>query len=485
MTVKNNRILKFLAFILWAFALLGCQPSPRDVRQVGRDALENARIQLDSGNKAEALQFFKDAEHYGLLTHDTLTVAHAKYHIARCLGYYGDKEEVVSLLKAAAEGFGDDYVNRADALRELGDFYQFHRAYDTAEMYLNQALAYAEKSGSVETKSNVFSAFYAMYFNAGKREKSADYLRQFMQVRLPNMMDDNLWMFYYHGMSNIFYELGDLDSTAYYYGKLEELVNKVESKDDTWIYYGNLASFAEERGDFEMAYKYINQFETGNVRTEIERRENNLALISHHYDSSMMQNELNQKIIHKQRIIIFISGLAALVLAAFLVSQVRLARKRKQEAEINAELFHFKQQNMAMVQKDAEHEQIQQDYAERLSEALDKEQQTMMLLDIYLNNSKKANLLNDLERSVFGEKDHWKAMLAVVEEKYPGLWETLGQKYPDLDEDEKKSFILSHFKVSRQEEADYLGTTVNMVDKMRGRVRKKMDSGIKSTDFSK
>ena len=51
---------------------------------------------------------------------------------------------------------------------------------------------------------------------------------------------------------------------------------------------------------------------------------------------------------------------------------------------------------------------------------------------------------------------------------------TLGQKYPDLDEDEKKSFILSHFKVSRQEEADYLGTTVNMVDKLRGRVRKKM-----------
>ena len=198
-----------------------------------------------------------------------------------------------------------------------------------------------------------------------------------------------------------------------------------------------------------------------------------------------MLNELNQKIIHKQRVIILISGIAALVLLAFLISQIRLARKRKQEAEINAELFHFKQQSQALAQKDAEHEQIQQDYAERLSEALDKEQQTMMLLDIYLNNSKKANLLNDLERSVFGEKDHWKAMLTVVEEKYPGLWETLGQKYPDLDEDEKKSFILSHFKVSRQEEADYLGTTVNMVDKMRGRVRKKMDSGIKSTDFSK
>ena len=78
------------------------------MRLAARDALENASIQLDSGNKAVALQLFKDAEHYGLLAHDTLTVAHAKYHIARCLGYYADKEEVVSLLKAAAKGFGED-----------------------------------------------------------------------------------------------------------------------------------------------------------------------------------------------------------------------------------------------------------------------------------------------------------------------------------------------------------------------------------------
>ena len=97
----------------------------------------------------------------------------------------------------------------------------------------------------------------------------------------------------------------------------------------------------------------------------------------------------------------------------------------------------------------------------------------MLLLDNYLN-SKRTNLLSDLERSVFGDKDHWQAVLAVIEEKYPGLWETLNQKHPDLDEDEKKSYILSHFKLSRQEEADYLGTTVNMVDKIRGRVRKKM-----------
>lgn len=467
--IRNAIKIVFLGLGLLLFA---CHPNPANMRQAGRDALENGRIQLDSGNKAEAMRFFKEAEHYGMLADDTLTVAHARLNIADCLGFYGEEEEVVLLLKATEEGFGDDYANRAKALMVLGNYYQFHEKYDTAEMYLEQALDYAELGNSLKSKCDALSILHVLYFNNGNYEKSADYLQQFFQASMP-YADNDLLMHYYYDMGNIFYKWGCLDSAVYYYSQLEELVNKVEPNEKTWGYYDMLASFAEGRGDFETACEYYYLYDKGAAKEDIERQENNLALISNKYDSVVMQNELNQRIIRKQRIIILISVLAAIVLAAFLISQIHLAKKRKQEAEINAELFHFKQQNQALAQKDAEREQIQQDYTYRLSDALDKEQRIMLLLDNYLNN-KRANLLNDLEQSVFGDKDHWKAMLAVVEEKYPGLWETLGQKYPDLDEDEKKSFILSHFKVSRQEEADYLGTTVNMVDKLRGRVRKKM-----------
>ena len=185
--IRNTLI---LGLLLLGATLTACHPVSHDARQDGRNALESARIQLDSGNKVEALQLFKDAEHYGLLSNDTLTVAHAKYQIAKCLGYYADKEEVVSLLKAAAEGFGDDYSDRSEALRELGDFYQFHRQFDSAEFYLNQAMEYAEQSGSLEAKRDCLSAFHTMYFNAGDYEKSADYLSQFWQASLSDA-DDN------------------------------------------------------------------------------------------------------------------------------------------------------------------------------------------------------------------------------------------------------------------------------------------------------
>ena len=456
------------------FMVAACHPKPHNVRQAGRDALESARIQLDSGNKAEALQLFKDAEHYSLLANDTLTVAYARYNIAKCLGYYADKQETVSLLRSAAEGFSDDYANRAEALRELGDFYQIHSQFDSAEYYLEQAIVYAEQSGSTKAKRDVLSAFHTMYFNAGDYEKSADYLSQFWQTSITDA-DDNLLMYYYHDMGNIYYACGYLDSADYYYGRLEELVTHADPNEDTWFYYGVLSDYAEECGDYETACKYGCLYEEGNNLREIEQQENNLALISHKYDSEVMRNELNRKIIIKQRIIVIVSLVATLVLAALLVSQIRLARRRKREAEINAELFHFKQQNKDLTQKHAEHEQIQQDYADRLSEALMKEQRIMLLLDNYLNSNKKANLLKDLETSVYDDKDHWEAMLEVIDQLYPDLTATLQQKYPDLDEDEKKSYILSYFKLSRQEEADYLGTTVNMIDKLRGRRRKKME----------
>ena len=474
-TQYNTKKAWFLA-LLMSFLVVACHPKPRDVRQAGHNALENACIQLDSGYKAEAMQLFKDAEHYGLLANDNMTVAHARYNIAKCLGYYADKEEIVSLLKSAAEGFGDNYANRSEALRELGDFYQFHRQYDSAEYCLKQAMVYAEQSGSTEAKRDVLSAFHTMYFNAGDYKRSADYLSQYWQASISDA-DDNVLMYYYHDMGNIFYECGDLDSANYYYGRLEELVTHAKPDEDTWFYYGILSDYAEKCGDYETACKYGCLYKEGNNLKEIEQQENNLALISHKYDSEVMRNELNQKIIVKQRIIVIVSLIATLVLAALLVSQIRLARRRKREAEINAELFHFKQQNKDLTQKHAEHEQIQQDYADRLSDALMKEQRIMLLLNNYLNSNKKSNLLKDLEASVYGDKDHWEAMLEVVDQLYPDLMKTLQQKYPDLDEDERKSYILSYFKLSRQEEADYLGTTVNMVDKLRGRRRKKMEEG--------
>jgi len=52
--IRNAIKIVFLGLGLLLFA---CHPNPANMRQAGRDALENGRIQLDSGNKAEAMRF--------------------------------------------------------------------------------------------------------------------------------------------------------------------------------------------------------------------------------------------------------------------------------------------------------------------------------------------------------------------------------------------------------------------------------------------
>ena len=144
------RINKYIGLFFALGFLFACHPIPRDARQAARDALENAHIQLDSGNKMDAMRLFKEAEHYGLLADDTLTLAYARFNIARCLGEYANEVELFSLLKAADEGFGDNYTERAKVMTFWGDYYQFHRQFDSAEVYLNRAMDYAERSGSID-----------------------------------------------------------------------------------------------------------------------------------------------------------------------------------------------------------------------------------------------------------------------------------------------------------------------------------------------
>lgn len=462
----------FLALFLAALA--ACKPGPKQQLDQARQSLDEGYAYLESDDEALALEAFKNAEHYGLLASDSLTTSRARYQIGDMLYRKGEtKDEYIGRLKAADEGFGTHYDERAKLWNLMGSAYTAFQEYDSAEMCMDQGLAYAEISGDEEIYLQVLTNFYVLNFERGNYDKAVEYLWKYKAIT--GLDTDEKKSYYYRSLGTVSEEAGNMDSAIYFWGQLEAMWGALDTveNDEHYFDYWEFSRFAEERGDYKLALQYYERFTRGYARHNLKDEKDNLYGIQRKYDYEVLQNEMNQKIIAKQRWIILISVVAALVLLAFLISQIRLARNRKREADINVQLFHFKQQNQALAQKDAEHEQIQHDYADRLSEALDKEQRIVLLLDNYLNG-KRANSLNDVEQAVFGEKDHWKAMLAVVEAKYPGLWETLCQKYPDLDEDEKKSFILSHFKVSRQEEADYLGTTVNMVDKIRGRVKKKM-----------
>ena len=58
---------------------------------------------------------------------------------------------------------------------------------------------------------------------------------------------------------------------------------------------------------------------------------------------------------------------------------------------------------------------------------------------------------------------------------YPDLTSTLENKHPEMNDLERKVFLLSRLKLSRVEESTLLGISTSVLDKVRGRVRRMMD----------
>ena len=181
---------------------------------------------------------------------------------------------------------------------------------------------------------------------------------------------------------------------------------------------------------------------------------------------------MNQKLARTQRIIA--SGIVLLlcIVAFFLY---RSSQRNKKEAEVNANLFHFMQQNKTLVESNMVHEQKVLDATQQLSDSLYARFKAMQKLDYCLKNPKDKIALKDLEKEVFGDGDHWEAVKDVLDVLYPGLWETLKLKYPNMDEMEYRVCILSRLKLSRLGEAALLGISTSVLDKLRTKVRKTVE----------
>ena len=285
-------------------------------------------------------------------------------------------------------------------------------------------------------------------------------------------------------------------------------------KDDTKVsVYGALYRFAESQGDTALAFQHLKTHENLMSRIQSQYEKKSVFRIQRQYDFESLQNEMNRKLIQRQHIITIFGIFAIIGLTALAISQIRLAKTRKQEAEAKANLFHFMQQNKELAKRSEEQEQTQiylrqkhkeselayeelfkekerqaqtaSEYGEKLSLALKKEQSIMLRLHLFLQNKGDDELLKKLEKSVFGKQAHLDAMMETVDHLYPQLREIVKQENLGLDENEQIDIIMSYFNISRQDEALLLDKTTDMVDKIRNRSRKKIQSASERNKLPK
>ena len=463
-------------------------------------ALYSGYVQQHYGEKQTAMQSFKDAERYGKLVLDSLTIAQAEYWMGKMLLSDNMEHEALALLKKAEGFFGRCLIEKAFVQNSIAVSHILLGDYGSSEIYLQQSLVNARKSHVDKVIRKALNNYAVLYQLQGKHAQAIACLKQNSNN---SNLDEKESLLLNLNLGNVFFDEGEMDSANYYYNYVDSFLPKAQIKSENKVSaYRALSRFAESQQNDSLALHYWKQYIKWLNEVRDQSEQNNLYGIQRKYDYETSQNIMNQRVIRRQRIIIALSILVAVVLLMFFVSQIRLARIRKQEAEIKASLLHFMKQNEELAkqseavrkahhdleQRHQETEVARQTFAnqaeeyknayeasdKKLSKALLKEQQIMQKMAVYLGNKTDSALLDALKYSVLGNQQYWDAMLKTFDKQFPGMRKEIALQHPDLSEIEQKILLLSYVDASREDTSVLLGISVFMVDKLRTSVKKKM-----------
>jgi hypothetical protein len=471
-------------------------------------ALYSGFVQQHYNEKEDAMKSFKEAEQYGGLAVDSLSMAQAQYWMGKML--YDDymEGEAISMLITSDKYFGTHFGEHAFVQNLAAAAYMVLRDFDSANLCLKKSLTYAEQSQSPQVKRKVLNNYAVYYRLKGNYAQALTCLRQIDGE--PNLTTTEKTLLYLN-YGKTFAAMKVEDSALMYYKSIENNLSLDNMKDDSKASaYDALSRFAESQGDATSALQYLKLHE--NLKIEILSRHEKKSIfrIQQQYNYESLQNEMNKALIQRQHIITIFGIVAIIGLTALAISQISLARIRKQEVEAKNRLFHFMLQNKELaqkhesskkaladlsmmhkadekayqdlIQKNSEIEAVCNTYAQLLSNALNKEALTMRKFDIYLKNKEEKAYLAALKDAVFNNnEDHWEAMMEVFDTLYPNVRINLALQHPELTEMEQKDFILSYFNVSRDEEARLFQKSIHTVDKLRYSVRQKMKQSATET----
>ena len=424
-------------------------------------ALYSGFIQQHYNDKAAAMQSFKDAELYGGMAGDSLSVARAQYKMGKLLYDDGMEQEALASLKKAEIGLEKHYAEKAFVQNSIAASYMVLGQYDSAELFLNKSLINADHCHSDKARLKALNNNAVLYRIQGKYEQALDCLRQAKDV------SDNSRSFQlYLNMGKVFVASGELDSALYYYQRIEDLLPTADVKTETKASaYNALSQFAENQHNDYLALMYHKTQE--NLLYEVMRQHQEQAIfrIQQQYDYESLQNTLNRKIILRHRIILVISVMLLASAIIILVLQHRHKQMLKAEEEMKQQIDAMKQDLRQTVKSSVMDEEV----VLRLRMILTAQRTTKQAKDP--KNEWRPLVLQVMN----GKKNLFEAAQTSVEMAYPNLYAIITEKYPNLTETEAKICLLSFCDISNAEMAELLGLRLNTVNQNRSTLRKKLN----------
>ena len=450
----------------------------KDYENAAPAALYSGCVRQAKKEYEPAMNCYKEADHYGRLVGDSVSAAFAQYYLGELLNNSGNETEAITNYKAAADLWGDSLSRKAKCLNAVAMMHIVNDDYDSAFVYLEQALQCAQTSEDEITEASVWNNYSVAYQLLDKYDDAKECLRKALpltdQKRLPIALLN---------LAKVHLALDERDSLEYYKTQMLKAMDEVECRPETMAaVYGFLIKDALSVGDYESAYQFEKQHEQVALDILANQSQSSVLEIQKKYDYEAQANQHNRQMLSRQRLIIVLTIIliAALVLVSILI--LNALKKKRIEAEINANLLELKKRNAQQQQErnamQTQLEALQKQTDGKLKDEYLQKCHIIRCFEVLSHDRSNAMAFKDLEKSLFDGEDHWASFETAFEGVHPGFISSVRQSYPDLSEQEFRYCLLSHFKLSRQEYANVLGCSVYNVDKIRASLNNKMKGNV-------
>lgn len=446
----------------------------KDYENAAPAALYSGCVRQAKKEYEAAMNCYKKADEYGRQVGDSVSAAFAQYYIGDLLNNSGHEAEAITNYKAAAELWSDSLSRKAKCLNAVAMMNLIIDEYDSAFVYLEQALNLAQLSEDKVTEASVWNNYSVAYQLLDKNDSALDCLRKSVPL-----VDEKRRPIALLNLAKVFLALDERDSLEYYKTRMLSAIEEVECTPETMAaVYGFLIKDALSVGDYESAYQFEKQHEQVALDLLSDQTQSSVLEIQKKYDFEAQANQHNRQMLSRQRLIIvlIVILLAALVAVIILVSNA--LKKKRIEAEINANLLELKKRNeqhqLERSEMKVQLEELQRQTDGKLKDEYLQKCHIIRCFEVLSRDRSNPMAFKDLEKSLFEDEDHWTSFEAAFEGVHPGFIASVKEQYPDLSEMEFRYCLLSHFKLSRQEYADVLGCSVYNVDKVRASLNNKM-----------
>jgi tetratricopeptide (TPR) repeat protein len=425
-------------------------------------ALYSGFVQQHYNEKEAAMRSFKDAEQYGKLASDSLSMAQAEYWMGRMFLDNGMEQKALDVLQNANLGFGNSYGDKALVQNTMGVCYMLQGDIDNAETCLRHGVLEADNSHSNKINLKLLNNYAVLYRLQRKYDQAIQCLRQIEGHRV---FDGKELLLLNLNLGNVYFDKGKMDSANYYYKKTETIMSTTKTKPETQLaVYDALYKFSTSRNEDSLALLFRERHEDLLYAIMQQRQEQTIYRIQQQYDYENLQNALNKKIILRHRIILVISLLLLLSSVIIMILQLRHKQMREAEAEMRRQIDNLKND----LRESVKTSYLEQELSSRLR----------LIIAAYRAHKKADDPNKEWSPIVYklmnGKEKLFDAVLEEMEKVYPSIYTVLRLKYPELNETETRVCLLSFSDLSNSEIAEILEMSKYTIDKNRSKLRDKL-----------